>query len=186
MPLVWLSRLDGHRGTTRVYGPDLLLACLERSASRGHRHFFYGGKPGVPERLAAWLAGRYPGAEIAGTLEAPFGTADELCDDRTAEAINGSGADVVWVGLGAPKQELWMWKMRPRLDAPVLVGVGAAFDFHTGDVRQAPRWMQRGGLEWVFRLSQEPGRLWRRYLVDNSWFVFELLCQRLHLKTYAG
>jgi N-acetylglucosaminyldiphosphoundecaprenol N-acetyl-beta-D-mannosaminyltransferase len=113
-----------------------------------------------------------------------LGTVDELCDHGTADAINRAGADVLWVGLGAPKQELWMWKMRPQLEPPVLVGVGAAFDFHAGDVRQAPRWMQGAGLEWAFRLSQEPGRLWRRYLIDNSWFVFELLCQKLHLKTY--
>lgn len=185
MPLVWLSHMAGHRHTTRVYGPDLLLACMERSAARGHRHYFHGGAPGVSERLAATMGERFPGARIVGNSGAAYGTVEELCSEEAIAAIDGSGADVVWIGLGSPKQDLWMWRMRSRLRAPVLVGVGAAFDFETGRVRQAPVWMQRAGLEWGFRLSQEPGRLWRRYLVDNPWFVYELLCQKLRLKTYG-
>jgi N-acetylglucosaminyldiphosphoundecaprenol N-acetyl-beta-D-mannosaminyltransferase len=186
MPLVWLSRLAGHHGTTRVYGPDLLLACFERSARQGHRHYFYGGRPGVASRLAATLADRFPGARVAGASDAVGRTLAELTDDRTADMIDDSGADVVWVGLGAPRQELWMRRMRARLQAPVLIGVGAAFDFHTGDVRQAPRALQRAGLEWAFRLSQEPRRLWRRYLLGNSRFVFEVLCQNLRVRTYRS
>jgi N-acetylglucosaminyldiphosphoundecaprenol N-acetyl-beta-D-mannosaminyltransferase len=185
MPLVWLSRLAGHSAARRVYGPDLLLACLARSAEQGHRHYFHGGRPGVAGRLATALSRRFPGARIAGTSDTLDGTVAELCDDRTAAAINDSNADVVWVGLGAPRQELWMRRMRERLRAPVLVGVGAAFDFHTGDVRQAPPLLRHAGLEWAFRLSQEPRRLWRRYLLGNSRFVFEVLCQTLHLRTYG-
>jgi len=184
MPLVWLSRLAGHGRTERVYGPDLMLACLERSTATGCRHYLYGGGPGVAERLADVLRARFPGLQIAGASTPGWGSADDLASAEAAVEINRSGADVVWVGLGAPKQELWMWKMRPRLGARVLVGVGAAFDFHAGTVRQAPRWMQRAGLEWLFRLCKEPRRLWRRYLVSNSRFLFDLACQTLRLKTF--
>jgi N-acetylglucosaminyldiphosphoundecaprenol N-acetyl-beta-D-mannosaminyltransferase len=184
MPLVWLSRLAGHVFVSRVYGPDLMLAELAASPEAGRSHFFYGGRTGVAERLAGAMRDRFPGVRIAGTLAPPVGTAEELCNPQTAALINAAKPDVVWVGISSPKQEYWMACMRPLLDAPVLIGVGAAFDFHTGTVRQAPRWMQRSGLEWLFRLVQEPRRLWRRYLVDNPWFLFELARQKLGLKHY--
>jgi N-acetylglucosaminyldiphosphoundecaprenol N-acetyl-beta-D-mannosaminyltransferase len=184
MPLVWLSRLAGHVFVSRVYGPDLMLAELAASREAGRSHFFYGGRTGVAERLAGAMRDRFPGVRIAGTLAPPVGTAEELCNPQTAALINAAKPDVVWVGISSPKQEYWMACMRPLLDAPVLIGVGAAFDFHTGTVRQAPRWMQRSGLEWLFRLVQEPRRLWRRYLVDNPWFLFELARQKLGLKHY--
>lgn len=184
MPLVWLSRLGGHGYVSRVYGPDLMLAEMESSLRTGHRHFFYGGKAGVAARLAEVMRQRFPAVKISGTHSPPLGTAAELCNPQTAALINQAGADVVWVGISSPKQELWMACMRPLLEAPVLVGVGAAFDFHAGFVKQAPRWMQRSGLEWLHRLGQEPGRLWRRYLIDNPWFLLEITRQKLGLKQY--
>ena len=184
MPLVWLSRLAGHRFVSRVYGPDLMLAEMAVSARTGHRHFFYGGREGVAERLADAMRRRYPGVQVVGAYTPPVATAEELCSTETAAVINHAKPDVVWVGVSSPKQEMWMSCMRPLLDAPVLIGVGAAFDFHTGGVRQAPPWLQRAGLEWLFRLVQEPRRLWRRYLVDNPWFLFELTRQKLGLKRY--
>lgn len=184
MPLVWLSRMAGHRYVSRVYGPDLMLAEMAASVPAGHSHFFFGGRDGVADRLADTMRNRFPGVRIAGTMTPALGTAAELCNAETASRINGVKPDIVWVGVSSPKQEYWMACMRPLLEAPVLIGVGAAFDFHAGTVRQAPRWMQRSGLEWLFRLVQEPRRLWRRYLVDNPWFLFELARQLLGLKRY--
>lgn len=184
MPLVWLSRLAGHRYVSRVYGPDLMLAEMAASVPAGHSHFFYGGRDGVADRLAQAMRHRFPGVRIAGTMTPAVGPAEELCTPETASRINQAKPDIVWVGVSSPKQEYWMACMRPLLEAPVLIGVGAAFDFHTGTVRQAPRWMQRSGVEWLYRLVQEPRRLWRRYLVDNPWFLFELARQKLGLKHY--
>jgi len=184
MPLVWVSRLRGHGQVERVYGPDLLLACCRESVSKGYRHFFYGGAPGVPERLAARLEERFPGLVVAGTWSPPFGELTPLEEQAAAERINSSDPHIVWVGLSTPKQERWMARQVGRLDAPVLIGVGAAFDFHAGLKRQAPRWMQRSGLEWLFRLGTEPGRLWRRYLINNPRFVWRLLLQSAGIVRY--
>jgi N-acetylglucosaminyldiphosphoundecaprenol N-acetyl-beta-D-mannosaminyltransferase len=177
MPLVWLSRWRGWRNTTRVYGPDLMLALCERSLATGYRHFFYGGKDGVPERLVQRLQKRYPGLAVAGTYSPPFKSVAAPESDDVIDRINSSKPDIVWVGLGTPKQEHWMAQHLDLLHAPVLVGVGAAFDFHAGLQRQAPRWMQRSGLEWLFRLANEPRRLWRRYLINNPSFVWLTLRQ---------
>jgi N-acetylglucosaminyldiphosphoundecaprenol N-acetyl-beta-D-mannosaminyltransferase len=184
MPLVWLSRLQGFHHVERVYGPDLMLALCERSAAKGYRHFFYGGAEGVPEQLASVLQKRFPGLQVAGTFSPPFRslTADE--DDRIVQMINAAAPDIVWVGLSTPKQERWMAGHRERLTAPVLIGVGAAFDFLTGRKPQAPHWMQRAGLEWLFRLLTEPRRLWRRYLYHNPRFVLLVLLQLLGLRRY--
>jgi N-acetylglucosaminyldiphosphoundecaprenol N-acetyl-beta-D-mannosaminyltransferase len=182
MPLVWLSRLAGHRYVSRVYGPDLMLAAIAQPLAQ--RHFFFGGRPGVADRLAREMQARFPGSLVVGTFTPAVGTAQELCTAQAAERINRARPDIVWVGISSPKQEFWMSCMRPRLEAPVLIGVGAAFDFHTGEAHQAPVWMQRFGLEWLFRLLQEPRRLWRRYLIDNPWFLFELCRQKLGLKRY--
>jgi len=181
MPVVWVARWSGHPGVSRVYGPDLMLAMLERER---HRHFFYGGGPGVAKRLAAEMKERFPKLEIAGYFEPPFAPLDELCTPDAAARINATRPDVVWVGMSSPKQDLWMARMRPLLEAPVLIAVGAAFDFHTGTVKQAPRWMQRSGLEWAFRLAMQPRRLWRRYLIDNPWFLWELALQKTGLQTF--
>ena len=185
MPLVWVCRLKGHRHVERVYGPDLMLALCERSATRGYRHFFYGGAEGVPEQLAANLQHRFPGLAVAGTYSPPFRplTAEE--DDQAVDMINGTNPDVVWIGLGSPKQERWMASHAGHVKAPAIIGVGAAFDFLTGRKRQAPHWMQRSGLEWLFRLLTEPRRLWRRYLVNNPLFVLLVLGQALGLRRYS-
>ncbi len=171
-PLVWALRALGHRDATRVYGPDLMAAFCARAARERIPVYLYGGR--TPEALAlleARLTERFPGLAIAGGYSPPFHEPTPAEDERTIAAIESSGAAVVWVGTGQPKQELWMARMRPRLTAPLLVGVGAAFDFHAGLVAQAPPWMQRNGLEWSYRLAREPRRLWRRYARYNPLFV---------------
>jgi N-acetylglucosaminyldiphosphoundecaprenol N-acetyl-beta-D-mannosaminyltransferase len=175
MPLVWLSRKAGHDHVSRVYGPDLMLKLAARSAETGHRHFFYGGAPGVADDLAEKLSTRFPGLHVAGTHTPPMQPVGQIESPDVIRMINESNADIVWCGLGTPKQDWWVANHRSLLDAPVLIAVGAAFDFHTGRVRQAPRWMQRNGLEWLFRLSQDPKRLWRRYMIDNARFIFKIL-----------
>ena len=171
-PLVWALRALGHDISTRVYGPELMLQACERAAESGQRHYFYGGRDdGALLKLTKSLRERFPLLRIAGGWSPPF---RELCEselDDVAARINRAQPDVVWVGIGVPKQEKWMAAMRERLDAPVLIGVGAAFDFHAGLVPQAPGWMQRAGLEWAYRLRQEPRRLWRRYARHNPRFV---------------
>jgi N-acetylglucosaminyldiphosphoundecaprenol N-acetyl-beta-D-mannosaminyltransferase len=171
-PLAWALRALGHEEASRVYGPDLMAKYLERSAQTGTRMYLYGGRnQGALVELTLRLRRQFPGLRIVGGYSPPYRplTAEE--EDWVAADINRSRADVVWVGTGQPKQEKWMAHMRDRLDAPVLVGVGAAFDFHAGLVPQAPSWMQAGGLEWVYRLAQEPRRLWRRYARYNPLFV---------------
>jgi N-acetylglucosaminyldiphosphoundecaprenol N-acetyl-beta-D-mannosaminyltransferase len=174
MPLVWLCRLKGQRRTERVYGPDLMLALCARSEVAGYRHFFYGASPAVLASLTARLQERYPGLEVVGSEAPPFRQLSPEEDSAIAERIRGARPDIVWVGLSTPKQERWMAEHVQRLGVPVLIGVGAAFDFHSGFKRQAPRWMQRNGLEWFFRLLQEPRRLARRYLVNIPLFAWYL------------
>ena len=171
-PLVWAMNALGHKVSSRVYGPDLMARYCERSARTGTRMFLYGGRnQGALVQLALNLRTRYPGLKIVGGYSPPFRQLSEEEEAGVAREINRSGADVVWVGIGVPKQEKWMAAMRDRLDAPVLVGVGAAFDFHAGLVPQAPNWMQAVGMEWAYRLSREPKRLWRRYAKYNPRFV---------------
>jgi N-acetylglucosaminyldiphosphoundecaprenol N-acetyl-beta-D-mannosaminyltransferase len=179
MPLVWLARRARRGAVERVYGPDLMLAVCEVSQSRGWRHFFYGGAPGVADRLAARLQARFPRLEVAGTYCPPFRPLSAAESDEVAARIDAAGADIVWVGLSTPKQERWMAAQIGRVAAPVLIGVGAAFDFHAGLKRQAPRWMQCSGLEWLFRLCTEPRRLWRRYLRNNPEFVWRVAAQQV-------
>jgi len=175
MPLVWIMKSRGCGITNRVYGPDLMLEVCRRSQTTGFRHFLYGGAAGVPELLAERLLDRFPGLQIAGTHSPPFRPATPEEDRQIVEEINASGADIVWVGLSTPKQERWMASHVGRLESCVLIGVGAAFDFHAGLKRQAPAWMQKSGLEWAFRLLQEPRRLGPRYLKNNPAFVIQLL-----------
>lgn len=183
MPLVWVGRTSGHPHVRRVYGPDLMLAVIEHSLGKW-RHFFYGGGEGVASRLTERLQQRLPGLVVAGTYTPPFAPLAQLCTADTAKLINDARPDIAWVGISSPKQDRWMACMRPQLDAPVIIGVGAAFDFHSGTVRQAPRWMQSSGLEWAFRLATDPARLWRRYLVDNPWFLWELALQKAGIKKF--
>ncbi len=172
MPLVWALHALGHPAATRVYGPDLMALYCARCALANTPIYLYGGR-GDAERelLASRLCERFPGLPIAGGASPPFTPLTLAEDDLLLADIDASGAQVVWVGTGQPKQELWMHRMRPRLKAPLLVGVGAAFDFHAGLVAQAPPWMQNRGLEWAYRLRREPKRLWRRYARYNPRFV---------------
>jgi len=163
MPLVWMSRLCGARNVGRVYGPDLMRNVMDRSPSRGYRHFYYGGAPGLVSRLVAILSTTYPGLKVVGTHCPPFRYLTPEEDKKLISLINAANPDIVWVGLSTPKQEYWMASHIGAINAPVLIGVGAAFDFLAGTKKQAPRWMQRAGLEWLFRLASEPRRLWRRY-----------------------
>ena len=184
MPLVWLSRLHGFRQAGRVYGPDLMLEVCDRSLVTGHRHFFYGGATGVADLLAEKLKARFPGLKVAGTYSPPMRPADTPEDSNVLDMINRSGADIVWVGLGTPKQDFWVARHRDLLSASALIAVGAAFDFHAGLLRQAPQWMRRYGLEWLFRLLQEPRRLAYRYLVYNPLFLCLVALQIARLRTY--
>jgi len=184
MPLVYLSRLAGHPQTTRVYGPDLMARVCEDSVGVGYTHFLYGATDATLARLRERLSARFPGLRIVGSYAPPFRPLTEAERDRVSAEINRSAPDIVWVGLSTPKQELWMADFRARLEAPVLIGVGAAFDFHAGTVRQAPRWMQPLCLEWCYRLFVEPRRLWKRYLVNNPLFLGALVLQASGLKQY--
>jgi N-acetylglucosaminyldiphosphoundecaprenol N-acetyl-beta-D-mannosaminyltransferase len=182
MPLVWLCRLKGQRRVERVYGPDLMLALCAHSETASYRHFFYGASPVVLDALTTRLLGRYPSLIVAGTYAPPFRQLDQVEDELIVERIRQASPDIVWVGLSTPKQERWMADHLKRLGVPVLIGVGAAFDFHSGFKRQAPRWMQRNGLEWLFRLLSEPRRLYRRYLTNIPLFAWYLALDALGLR----
>ena len=175
MPMVWASKKAGADHVSRVYGPDLMLEVCERSADNGWTHFFYGGNEGVPELLAERLGERFPELKVVGTYSPPFRPLTSEESDEIVTAINASGADFVWVGLSTPKQERWMADHVGRIDAAALLGVGAAFDIHAGLLPQAPGWMQRSGLEWLYRMGREPRRLWRRYLHANPRFIWGIL-----------
>jgi N-acetylglucosaminyldiphosphoundecaprenol N-acetyl-beta-D-mannosaminyltransferase len=171
-PLVWAMNALGGDLEQRVYGPELMARYCARAAETGTRMYLYGGRnQGALVQLALNLRQRFPGVKIVGGYSPPYRDLSEEEEDAIVAEMNHSRADVVWIGVGAPKQEKWMAAMRERLDAPVLVGVGAAFDFHAGLVPQAPMWMQSSGLEWTFRLAHEPRRLWRRYARYNPRFV---------------
>jgi N-acetylglucosaminyldiphosphoundecaprenol N-acetyl-beta-D-mannosaminyltransferase len=171
-PLVWAMNALGHHLPSRVYGPTLMDQACERAARTGVRMYLYGGRnQGALVQLALNLRRRYPGLQIVGGYAPPYRELTPEEERGVAAEINRSGADIVWVGIGVPKQEKWMARMRDRLRTPVLIGVGAAFDFHAGLVPQAPAWMQSLGLEWTYRLAQEPRRLWRRYARYNPLFV---------------
>jgi len=178
MPIVWAANALGEKLPNRVYGPELMRRYCDRSAERGHRVWLYGGRDqGALVQLALNLRQKHPGIQIVGGYSPPFRPLSEDEDAAVAKQINDARADVVWVGIGVPKQEKWMVRMRERLDAPVLCAVGAAFDFHAGRVSQAPRWMQERGLEWTYRIAQEPRRLLPRYLVTNPSFMLNFARQ---------
>ncbi len=182
MPLVWVSWLRNHRQVRRVYGPDLMSAVCVKSISKGYRHFVYGGAPDVPERLVDQLRQKFPGIRIVGAYSPPFRVLTPEEDKAIIQQINDSQADIVWVGLSTPKQEYWMAAHLGRLDVPVMIGVGAAFDFLAGVKTQAPRWIQRSGFEWLYRLITEPRRLWRRYLTIVPLFILYIALDTLGLR----
>lgn len=178
MPLVWLGRLHGFAGLQRrVYGPELMDSFCRQTGGK-YRHFFYGGAPGVADHLAQVEHERH-GIQIAGTFCPPFRALTQEEEAKIQSIINQASPDVLWVGLSTPKQEMWMHRFRDKLDVPVLLGVGAAFDLNTGRLRQAPKWMRENGLEWLFRLLAEPRRLWRRYILNGSAFVWSVLLEIL-------
>jgi N-acetylglucosaminyldiphosphoundecaprenol N-acetyl-beta-D-mannosaminyltransferase len=184
MPMVWMGRLDGYREMSRVYGPDLMLEVCAWSEKNPCRHFFYGGVPGVAEELRDKLTARFPKLEVAGTFTPPFRPLNTEEENKLQEQIHAAKPDILWVGLSTPKQEKFMAEFLPKLDVTLMIGVGAAFDFHSGRVRQAPRWMQRSGLEWFYRLGCEPRRLGKRYLKNNPLFVLKIAGQLSGLKKY--
>jgi N-acetylglucosaminyldiphosphoundecaprenol N-acetyl-beta-D-mannosaminyltransferase len=184
MPMVWMGWLRGHREMSRVYGPDLMLEVCAWSETSGCRHFFFGGAPGVAEQLHDNLTKRFPKLQVVGCYTPPFRALNAGEQMQLQETIRASRPDILWVGLSTPKQEKFMAEFLPRLDVTLMVGVGAAFDFHSGRVKQAPRWMQRSGLEWFFRLYCEPKRLWKRYLKNNPVFAWKIFWQFTGLKKY--
>ncbi len=177
-PLVWSVTALGGKGASRVYGPDLMIETCRRAAETGTKMYLFGGRnDDALALLCRKLLERFPGLQIVGSQAVPFRPASEQEELDSAELINASGAEIVWVGTGQPRQELWMARMRPRLETPILIGVGAAFDFHAGLVPQAPPLLQDAGLEWAFRLMHEPRRLWRRYLIYNPRFISAFIGQ---------
>ena len=178
MPLVWLGRLAGNKIIRRTYGPDLMRALCRR---QGLRHYFWGGTPQAIGQLEQNLKKDFSAIHIAGMVSPPFRPEAQTEEAGVINVINRVKPDILWVGLGSPKQDFWMKLNRDRLDVPVMIGVGAAFDFLAGIKPQAPRWMQNIGLEWLFRLGCEPRRLWRRYLVGNCLFLFYLIKDLLKL-----
>lgn len=179
MPMVWVGRLQGFHGMRRVYGPDFMKELCEFSVKRGYKHFLYGGKPGVAENLKTVLTGQYPGLQIVGCYSPPFRALNSEEESQLIADIESLSPDVIWVGLSTPKQERFMANYQDKLRARLFVGVGAAFDIHTGAIKDAPGWMKNSGLQWLHRLVQEPKRLWRRYLLNNPRFAWKVLLQFL-------
>lgn len=184
MPTVWLGRIHGFREMQRVYGPDYMLALCESSVARGYKHFLYGGKPGVAEELRQELTRRFPGLQIVGTYTPPFRPLNAGEESDLRSQLQASEADVLWCGLSTPKQERFMAAYSHRLPVKLMVGVGAAFDLLSGNLSEAPDWMKRAGLQWLYRLIKEPRRLWRRYLLNNPRFTWLTFLQLTGLKGF--
>jgi len=172
MPSVWIGKSRGHKNVGRVYGPDLLLSLCSLSNTKEYKHYFYGSTDDVLKKLISNLKDKFPGLKIAGTYSPPYRDLASEEDQKIVQKINEASPDIIWVGLGSPKQDLWIYEHRNKLDASVLIAVGAAFDFIAQTKPQAPLWMQRSGFEWLFRLISEPQRLWRRYLFGNTRFIY--------------
>lgn len=181
MPLVWLSKLRSKLKIGRVCGSDLLDAMCRAGEAKNLRHFFYGGKPGVPEAMAHKLKAKYSGLCVVGFYSPPFRRLTDEEDNIVVDYINQSGAQIVWVGLSTPKQEFWMHDHVGRIQGATLLGVGAAFDFHSGSIARAPKWLQNLGLEWFHRLLSEPRRLWSRYFIVIPQFLVEVVREQVTL-----
>ena len=186
MPLTWVGRRRGHHGMNRVYGPDLMLSLLAESERFDFTNFFLGGAEGVADDLASRMVLRFPKLKIVGTYCPPFRPLTEKERGDLVAMVNDLKPELIWVGLGAPKQDLFMAEFHDAFDTKVMIGVGAAFDFHTERVRQAPRWMMRNGLEWLFRLSVEPRRLGPRYFRNNPAFLWHIFLQETGLRKYPA
>jgi N-acetylglucosaminyldiphosphoundecaprenol N-acetyl-beta-D-mannosaminyltransferase len=184
MPLVWALRSFGMRSQQRVYGPTLMLRVCEQAAQAGHRIFLYGGRPETLPLLCEKLTDRFPELQIVGQYSPPFRSLTEHEEVSVRDAVERADPDIIFVGISTPKQENWMRSHRDAFSGRILIGVGAAFDFHAGRVKQAPSWMQRAGLEWLFRLLSEPARLWRRYLLVTPWFLPHWALQKSGLRKY--
>ena len=175
MPIAWMQRLKGHKAAGRCCGPDVMDEVFRRSVEAGQRHFFYGSTQDVLSAMIANVEGRYQGVKVCGHYSPPFRVLSAEEDAMVIAMLDQSGADYLWVGLGCPKQQLWMHEHKQRITVPVMLGVGAAFDFFAGTKSRAPVWMQKRGLEWLFRLCSEPKRLWKRYTVYNALFAWYAL-----------
>lgn len=186
MPMTWVGRLQGHHHMDRVYGPDFMTAMCRLSVERGYRNFLCGGEPGVAELLSESLQRRFSGLQIVGTYTPPFRALNSEEEMELVVRVRDSRPHILWVGLGTPKQERFMAQYLHRLQVPLLVGVGAAFDFHTGRLRECSDWVKRAGLQWTHRLMQDPKRLWKRYLLGNSSFLWHLAWQLSGLRHYPN
>ena len=184
MPLVWIGKIKGSKSIDRCYGPDLMLAIMGESVEKGYKHFFYGGNSGVANRLKSEMENRYPGVKIVGTYSPPFRPLNKSEELELENLIDELKPDILWVGLSTPKQELFMYENLNKLNAKLMIGVGAAFDFHTGIIKQAPALVQRLGFEWAYRIFQEPRRLWKRYLISIPTFIFYYILELLKLKNF--
>ena len=180
LPLIWVSCMKGQK-IGRIRGTDLMLTLCQLSHKHLFSHYFYGGEPGIPEKVEAELKKKFPWLNVVGRFSPPFRPLTQYEDEAIVTSINSSKPDILWVALGNPKQEIWMLENRKKLDVPMIIGVGAAFDFLSGNVKQAPKWIQSVGLEWFFRLIQEPRRLWKRYIWYNTKFLALLLLDFLRL-----
>jgi N-acetylglucosaminyldiphosphoundecaprenol N-acetyl-beta-D-mannosaminyltransferase len=185
MPMTWVGRLNGAREMDRVFGPDFMTAMCERSVEQGYRNFLYGGKPGVAELLRATLERRFSGLQVVGTYTPPFGALTEAQEKQICARVHEARPHIVWVGLSTPKQERFMARYADRLQVPLLVGVGAAFDYHAGLIRDCPHWVKRAGLQWAHRLMQDPRRLWWRYLRNNPAFLWHIAQQLAGMRRSA-
>jgi N-acetylglucosaminyldiphosphoundecaprenol N-acetyl-beta-D-mannosaminyltransferase len=184
VPTVWVGWLQGHRHIGRVFGPDYMIALCRWSVSRGYRHFLYGGAEGVAQELASALVNNVPGLRIVGVYTPPFRPLNQVEEAELAALVAEAKPDVFWVGLSTPKQERFMAAYLDKLDVKLMAGVGAAFDIHTGRIKDAPAWIKAFGLQWLNRLIQEPRRLWRRYLYNNPKFLWNIGLQFLGLRKF--
>jgi N-acetylglucosaminyldiphosphoundecaprenol N-acetyl-beta-D-mannosaminyltransferase len=184
MPTVWMGRMQGLRMMERVFGPDLMLAVARRSELTGWSHFLCGGDDGVAEQLGDVLTSRFPFIKLAGTYTPPYSRLNEVERSTFIRTIDRLRPDIIWVGLSTPKQEQFMAEYLPLVNTTLMIGVGAAFNYHTGRITDSPPWVKRSGLQWLHRLAQEPGRLWKRYLFNNPSFLFHAGLQLTELKRY--
>lgn len=185
MPLTWVGRMQGFAEMDRVFGADFMMAMCRRAAERGYRIFLYGGEPGVAQVLSDSLQKAAPGLQVAGTYTPPFGPLNSDQEHELIEQVRASKPHILWVGISTPKQERFMAEYCERLQVPLMVGVGAAFDFNSGRIRDCAEWIKRAGLQWLHRMIQDPKRLWRRYLVNNSAFLWRITWQLLGIRNYS-